>query len=164
MISAAKIRRPEVTLWSRGKTAATNIRMPRHAKKSKSSAVHADVDLPRPVDQNAAAVAALGPHPTRHMGVPEPKGPQRGQQATSLPGQVQVIHDVMKPGRGIHGVPGIISSTSLGPEQRHRLVEGIIVTAMGGKAAAEGPVTKIAGRDSTAYNTGMVHLAGSQFK
>lgn len=135
----------------------------KRAHKKSSAAVHADVEVQRPGYQNAAEVAALGPHPTHHMDVPEPSR-QRGQQATSLPGQVQVIHDVMKPGRGIHGVPGIISSTSLGPEQRHRLVEGIIVTAMGGKIGGEGPVTKVAGRDSTAYNAGQVHLSGSPFK
>jgi hypothetical protein len=62
------------------------------------------------------------------------------------------------------GIPGIISSTSLGPEQRSRLVSGIIESPMGGGVGSEGPVSKVLGHDATAYNEGMVHIRGSHFK
>ena len=140
-----------------------------HDKKSKrknakaEGAIRGDVELPLPVNQNAAATAKLGPHPRSHMNVPEPKGRQRGQQATSLAGDMGIIQDVMRPGRGIHGIPGIISSTTVGPEQRERLVSGIIVSAMGGHMD-QGPVTRVTGHDSTAWNAGMAHIPGSHFR
>lgn len=100
---------------------------------------------------------AAGHSVMRHEG-------HQGPQASSLPGQLHVIHDVQKPGgRGVVGVPGIISSTTLGPEVRQRLMAGIIEHPMMGERA-EGPVHKVAGHDSTAYNTGMSHIAGSRFK
>lgn len=80
-----------------------------------------------------------------------------------MPGSMGIIHDVMRPGKGAVGVPGIISSTTLGPEVRHRLVSGIIESPMM-VASADGPVHRVAGHDSTAYNEGMVHIAGSRFK
>ena len=86
-----------------------------------------------------------------------------GPQATSLPGSMHIIHDVMKPGRGIHGIPGIISSTTEGPQVRQRLALGIIESAMGAERSS-GPVHKVQGMDATAYNEGMVHIAGSRFK
>lgn len=86
-----------------------------------------------------------------------------GQQATSLPGSLSVIHDVMKPGRGIHGIPGIISSTTEGPEVRQRLALGVIESPMAMGMRDQGPVHRVQGMDATAYNTGMVHLAGSRF-
>ena len=144
--------------------------MPRHAEKKErkhrskkaGGAVHGDVDAARPVEQNAAAVAALGPHPRHHADVPRRGRPGEGPQATSMPGSVSVIHNVQKAGRGAHGVPGIISSTTLGPEVRHRLMEGIIVSAMGG-SYEQGPISRVAGRDATAYNAGMAHIPGSRF-
>jgi hypothetical protein len=85
-----------------------------------------------------------------------------GPQATSMPGSMGIIQDVMKPGKGAMGVPGIISSTTLGPEVRQRLVTGIIESPME-RSTDQGPVSKVAGHDSTAYNAGMIHLAGSRF-
>jgi hypothetical protein len=85
-----------------------------------------------------------------------------GPQATSMPGSTGIIMDVMKPGKGVVGVPGIISSTTLGPEVRQRLVSGIIESPME-RSTDHGPVSKVAGHDATAYNAGMVHLAGSRF-
>jgi hypothetical protein len=35
---------------------------------------------------------------------------------------------------------------------------------MSGSAAAAGPVHTVSGHDSTAYNSGMVHIRGSHFK
>ncbi len=86
-----------------------------------------------------------------------------GPQATSMPGETHIIQAVMKPGRGAHGVPGIISSTTTGPEVRQRLALGIIESPMMMKSS-DGPVHKVQGMDSTAYNEGMVHLSGSRFK
>ena len=62
------------------------------------------------------------------------------------------------------GIPGIISSTSLGPEQRQRMVSGIIESPMGGVMDKSGAVHAILGHDATAYNAGMVHIRGSHFK
>jgi hypothetical protein len=73
-----------------------------------------------------------------------------------------IIQDVMRPGKGATGVPGIISSTTLGPEVRHRLVSGIIESPME-RSTDQGPVSKIAGHDATAYNAGKIHIAGSKF-
>ena len=85
-----------------------------------------------------------------------------GPQASTLPAMMGII-DPMSAGRPQHpGIPGLIQSTTLGPEQRHRLVSGIIETTMSGRAA-EGPVHKVAGHDATAYNEGMVHIPGSPF-
>ena len=87
----------------------------------------------------------------------------QGPQATSLPGGINIIHDVQKAGRGATGVPGIISSTTLGPEVRRRLVSGIIESPMAAESA-DGPVHRVQGVDATAYNEGQVHIAGSRFK
>lgn len=85
-----------------------------------------------------------------------------GPQASSLPSMMGII-DPMTVGRPQNpGIPGLIHSTTLGPEQRQRLVSGIIETTMAGKEP-EGPVHKVAGNDATAYNQGMVHIPGSPF-
>jgi len=91
------------------------------------------------------------------------KDGHQGPQASSMPGQMGIIHDVRKPGKGAVGIPGIISSTTLGPEQRGRLVSGIIEHPMEGEHET-GPVHKVMGVDATAYNTGMAHIAGSRFR
>jgi hypothetical protein len=132
-------------------------------RKSKSG-MSAATELPRPVEQNAPAINKLGPgRMSAAMEVPKAGKATGGQNATSMPGSMGIIHDVMKGGRGIHGIPGIISSTSLGPEQRSRLVSGIIVSAMGGSMGDQGPVHRVQGHDATAYNAGMTHIAGSRF-
>ena len=83
--------------------------------------------------------------------------------ATSILGSMGIIEDPKKGRDHNMGIPGIISSTSLGPEQRQRLVAGIIESPMEGEAA-EGPVSMVQGHDATAYNEGMIHLRGSHFK
>ena len=123
-------------------------------------------DLPRPVEQNAAAVSKIGPtHAGRGMSVPQSGRPGEGQQATSMPGHMGVIQDVMKGSGRAHGIPGIVNTTSLGPEVRQRLVSGIIVSAMGGhmQEKEQGPVQKVAGHDATAYNAGMRHIPGTKY-
>jgi hypothetical protein len=74
-----------------------------------------------------------------------------------------IIADPMGGRKAPMGIPGIISSTSLGPEQRQRLVSGIIESPMDGHAAG-GAVHTVQGRDATAYNEGMIHIRGSHFK
>lgn len=98
-------------------------------------------------------------HGGKEVGYSKAEGPQ----ATSMPGQTRVIQDVMRPGRGINGIPGIISSTTTGNEVRQRLQLGVIESAMAMKSS-DGPVHRVQGMDSTAFNSGMVHIAGSRFK
>ena len=133
----------------------------------KSGISKAPADLPRPVDQNAVATSQIGPHPGSHKDVPRQGRVDQGPQASSLPGAMGIIQDVASGGNRdrVRGVPGIITSTTLGPEVRQRLQKGIIESLMGGDGhSAEGPVTAAAGHDSTAYNAGMIHQAGSRFK
>lgn len=138
--------------------------MPRNGKSAVSKA---PADLPRPVDQNAVAVSQLGPTHLAKKDLPRMGRVDQGPQASSLPGMMGIIQDVASGGNRerARGVPGIITSTTLGPEVRQRLQKGIIESMMGGAhSGAEGPVTAAAGKDSTAYNTGMVHIAGSQYR
>ena len=94
--------------------------------------------------------------------VPEEKG--QGPQATSMPSRTMSgIVEPMSHSKPIHvGIPGLVNSTTMGPEVRQRLVSGIIESAMG-MTHASGPVSKVAGHDATAYNAGMRHIAGSPF-
>ena len=105
----------------------------------------------------------------KHAGAtmkPHGAAARKGQAppATTLPGGLNIIESPRKGKDHNLGIPGIISSTSLGPEQRQRLVSGIIESPMAGPGHASGPVHAIMGHDSTAYNAGMVHLRGSHFK
>ena len=61
------------------------------------------------------------------------------------------------------GIPGIISSTSLGPEQRQRMVAGILTNPGSEGRHPTGAVHEVSGHDATAYNQGMAHIAGSPF-
>lgn len=84
--------------------------------------------------------------------------------ATTLTGMMGIIE---KPSEGRDhnlGIPGILSSTSLGPHERQRIVSGIIENTMSRDAHEEGPVHAVTGHDSTAYNAGMVHIPGSRFR
>jgi len=84
--------------------------------------------------------------------------------ASSLMGSLGIISSPSGGRDREMGIPGIITSTSLGPEQRQRLVAGIIESPMGGAGHAQGPVHKVMGHDATAYNEGMIHIRGSHFK
>lgn len=84
--------------------------------------------------------------------------------ATGLMGSMGIIENVRNGKDHNMGIPGIISSTSLGPDQRNRLVGGIIETMVQSGHPKEGPVSTVQGRDATAYNEGMVHIRGSHFK
>jgi hypothetical protein len=135
-----------------------------------------DLEVSRPVNDNSATLAkrAGGKASKSHkekshkggMDVPNEHKPSHSPQAVSLPGALPVL---MEPGRGGHrmgaivGVPGIINSTVTSPETRQRLVSGILDLCEARGAKGDGPVHTVSGHDSTAYNSGMVHLAGSRF-
>jgi hypothetical protein len=115
-----------------------------------------------------AHAAHMGKHHDKHhakkMDVPNANKPSHSPQASSLPGQLSVIKDVSS-GRGMaHGIPGIVSSTTQGPQVRQRLHMGIIDSMMG-HAKESGPVSAVEGNDSTAWNAGNgIHLPGSRFR
>jgi len=135
-----------------------------------------DLEVSRPVNDNTAGLAkraggkvSKGHKEKSHKGgmpVPDEHKPSHSPQAVSLPGALPVL---MEPGRGGHrmgaivGVPGIINSTVTSPETRQRLVSGILDLCEARGAKGDGPVHTVSGHDSTAYNSGMVHLAGSRF-
>ena len=125
-----------------------------------ASAAHVRGDAVRGAVHAAPAAKSTG-----FTAKPQGQAARRGQAppATSLNGSMSIIeHPQHGKDRNV-GIPGIISSTSLGPEQRSRLVSGIIESPMVGQSV-EGPVHKIMGHDSTAYNEGMVHIRGSHYK
>jgi hypothetical protein len=131
-----------------------------------------DLEVSRPVNDNTAGLAKRAGGKSsktkkgNSMPVPNEHKPSHSPQAVSLPGQLPVL---MEPGRGgerkgaIVGVPGIIHSTVTSPETRQRLVSGILDLCEARGAKGDGPVHTVTGHDSTAYNSGMVHLAGSRF-
>jgi len=83
--------------------------------------------------------------------------------ATSMMGSLGIIEHPSNRREYNMGIPGLITSTSLGPRERQRIVSGIIESPME-VAPAEGPVSSVQGHDATAYNSGMVHIRGSHFK
>jgi hypothetical protein len=133
---------------------------------------HRNPDMHKPVMDNApmhvaAHHAGRKEHHAKHekhMDVPNAGKPSHGPQASSLPGHLEVIKDVSS-GRGMaHGIPGIVSSTTQGPEVRQRLHMGIIESMMG-RVVEAGPVSSVQGNDATAWNAGNgIHLPGSRFK
>lgn len=122
---------------------------------------HLHPDVHRPVADNVAH-AKQEKGGKKGMNLPKEGKPSHSPQASSLPGSLPVILDVGRRGGAIHGIPGIISSTTTSPETRQRLVSGILDTSDHG-AAPQGPVHAVMGHDATAYNSGMVHIRGSRF-
>ena len=133
---------------------------------------HKGIDLDRagPVNQNAPAVEKAarqsgegGKESGRVMGSAQGlrSGQSRQPQATSLPGELHIIEHPSRGSARTAGIPGIIHTTSLGPDQRHRLVDGIIDLSASNGRAADGPVHKVAGHDATAMNAGMRPLPGA---
>jgi len=127
---------------------------------------HQNPDVQRPVNDN---VAHSGHEPAKHgkarggMKIPTELKPSHFPQAVSMPGSLPIIKDPhAKPGMA-HGIPGIISSTTTSPETRQRLVSGILDLCKESGHDTQGPVHSVMGHDSTAYNSGMVHIAGSHF-
>lgn len=126
----------------------------KEAKSSGGSAIHAD----HKHHHSKKGMAHRG------QDVPHHGKPSHNPQATSYP-MPGIIHDPSgKMGHGIHGVPGIISSTTTGNEVRGRLMLGVIESCISGGHAPDGPVHHAEGHDATAYNAGMVHIRGSPFK
>jgi len=119
-------------------------------------------DLARPVQDNAhRAPRKDAKEHHKGMKIPTEHKMSQSPQASSLPGQLSIIKDPhAKPGMA-HGITGIIQSTTTSPETRQRLISGILdVTAHRG-ADAQGPVHTVMGQDSTAYSSGMIHIAGA---
>ena len=165
--------------------------MPRHAAPSESKknvSQHgsrmADPDHSRPVMDNiqghtrskmaGKSSVEMGIHPSHHDSkhragavMHSGKDVSSGEQiASSLPGSLGVIdpHGMVSPkDKTRHGIPGIISTTTEGPQTRARLVGGIIESPMTDGKAPSGPVHAVMGHDATAYNAGMRHIAGSSF-
>jgi len=135
---------------------------------------HIAAKAEQPVRHHSASAPMTGmhnaPHPKSggggmiHGGGAKASAHGQAPPATSIQGSMGIIENVRAGKDHNMGIPGIISSTSLGPEQRSRLVGGIIESPMSGHLAAEGPVSKVMGHDATAYNEGMVHIRGSHFK
>lgn len=120
-----------------------------------------------PHESTEVALHHLAPHPVGHSERIEGHiGASRAGQAppaTSLPGQLGVITNPSGGKPRPMGIPGIITSTSLGPEQRQRMVAGILMNpGMEGRNSS-GAVHEVMGHDATAYNEGMVHIRGSPF-
>jgi len=142
--------------------------MKRHAPyggssaKHGSRAAHARGESVRGAVHSAPSPKSSGSLMATHSGASARHGQAPG--ATSMMGSLGIIESPRKGRDHNIGIPGIISSTSLGPEQRQRLVGGIIESPMVGGAHASGPVHTMQGHDSTAYNAGMVHIRGSHFK
>lgn len=130
------------------------------ASKAGAKAAHIRGDEVRGAIHMAPTPKSSGPSSKPHG-----KAASHGQapSASTLPGSLGIIESPRKGKDHNLGIPGIISSTSLGPEQRSRLVSGIIESPMSASAVS-GPVHTILGHDSTAYNEGMVHIRGSHFK
>jgi len=131
-----------------------------------------DLDLAGPVNDNRATLASRdkqkGPKRSKD-GYVVPKAeamPHRKShvpQATSMLGSMNIINDAGGHGSGrAHGIPGIITTTSLGPEQRTRLISGIIDLADGGHHEMEGPLHSVMGHDATAMNAGMRPIPGAK--
>jgi len=120
-------------------------------------------------DRMDKALTKVAPHPSGKgsmISAHGAKAARHGQAppATSLPGQLGIIeHPMLGDRHRSVGIPGIMSSTSLGPGQRSRIVAGIIESGLDKGRKADGAVHSVLGHDATAYNAGMVHIAGSGF-
>ena len=136
-----------------GGSKASHGSMAAHHKQSDiRGAIH---QAPHPISKSGGMMSGGGAKAAQHGQAPG---------ATSIQGSMGIIENVRAGKDHNMGIPGIISNTSLGPEQRQRLVGGIIESPMSGHMAPEGPVSKVMGHDATAYNQGMVHIRGSHFK
>ena len=119
-------------------------------------------DLAKPVQDNAhRAPRKNAKEHHKGMKIPTEHQVSHSPQASSLPGQLSVIKDPhAKPGMS-KGLTGIIQSTTTSPETRQRLISGILDVCTHHGVAPQGPVHTVLGQDSTAYNSGMVHIAGA---
>lgn len=120
-----------------------------------------------PHESVRSALHHVAPHPPGHSSRIEGHiGSARDGQAppaSSLPGSYGIIENPSGGKVRPMGIPGIITSTSLGPEQRQRMVAGILEQPGARGHSQPDAVHKMEGTDATAYNSGMVHLRGSPF-
>jgi hypothetical protein len=123
-----------------------------HKQADLRDAIH---QAPHPVSKSGPMISGGGAKAASHGQAPG---------ATSMRESLGIIDNVRAGKDHNMGIPGIISSTSLGPDQRQRLVSGIIESPMSGGADSEDAVSTVMGHDATAYNQGMIHLRGSHFK
>jgi len=170
-VSASLLADPSVSMHSvqehsaASKAAASEIYSRRGYRKSTHGA-----KAPHHKQSDLRDAVHLAPHPKAPGGGMlsggGAKAARAGQAppASSLMGSLGIISSPSGGRDREMGIPGIITSTSLGPEQRQRLVAGIIESPMGGAGHAQGPVHKVMGHDATAYNEGMIHIRGSHFK
>jgi hypothetical protein len=130
-----------------------------------------DLDRAGPVNDNRPAIIKRanqknGDH-RGDTGYVLPKGeamPMRMShypQATGLPGELHILEHPGREKSLIHGIPGILNMTSLGPDQRHRLADGIIDLSARKTHDMEGPVHRVTGHDATAMNAGMRPIPGA---
>lgn len=120
-----------------------------------------------PHKSTEAALHHVAPHPPGHSGKIESSigSARQGQApaATSLPGSYGIIENPSAGKPRPMGIPGIITSTSLGPRQRQNMVAGILTSPGSDGRPQMDAVHAVSGHDATAYNAGMVHLSGSPF-
>lgn len=91
-----------------------------------------------------------------------PAGKCHVPQATSLPGSMGIIENAgARHGDRKQGIPGILTTTSLGADTRTRLISGIIDLSQH-KPAEDGPVHMVTGHDATAMNAGMRPIPGAR--
>lgn len=131
---------------------------------------HHGVDLDRagPVNDNRPDLAARAHQPSKKSKDSRVEGPGKAiphrvsqyPQASGLPGSLSIIENAGRGRDRPHGIPGILSTTSLGPEQRRKLISGIIDLSEHGRKA-DGPVHNVSGHDATAMNAGMRPLPGA---
>jgi hypothetical protein len=146
--------------------------MPHRRSHREPEGMHPDMKAhaPRkhPHRSTEEALSHVAPHPPGHSGKISAQGAMaavHGQAppASSLPGQLGIITNPSAGKPRTMGIPGIISSTSLGPEQRNRMVAGILTNPGSEGRSATGAVHAVEGHDATAYNSGMAHIRGSPF-
>ena len=128
-----------------------------------------DPDAHRPVLDNVAGTMKHSGRRHHHrvsagQSAPHEHEASKGPIAVSLPGSLPILQTPgvggnMK-GEAIHGIPGIIGSTTTGNTVRRNLVAGIL-DPMSKGSAPSGPVHAVLGHDATAYNEGMIHIRGA---
>jgi hypothetical protein len=146
-------------------------RKDKHAEPEHESGMAAGMERHRagkhPHQSTEAALKHVAPHPPgRSPRIETSIGSARDGQAppaSSLPGSNGIITNPSAGKPRPMGIPGIITSTSLGPEQRQRMVAGILTMPGSDGHRQPDAVHKMEGTDATAYNSGMIHLRGSPF-
>lgn len=133
-----------------------------------------NLDRAGAVNDNAAALRKrASAHAGKHAGgmahgagkgVPMEGKASRQPVATTMPGDHHILDLAKEHGKDVdRGIPGIIRTTTTGPDVRHKLVSGILDMADHGRKA-DGPVHAVTGHDATARNAGMRPIPGSPYR